>query len=166
MDPNLLIDDPEAVTKGLKLCEENGIDCFDEDVCSKTPNNIKARILFDSIHEGSTGEISELELELFLMRFGVADLTAMGMKLMAKCDDNDSGGIDLKEFEEHFSPFYDYAFESMIFLVKAATAKSDRNILLDLASDEREVGNRLKLRTEKFSTTKPSAASNSPTDFA
>jgi hypothetical protein len=130
----------EIVAKTLLLFEELGIDW------TTAPQNVpvclKAELLFRIIDSNNSGFIDLTELEVFLMSFGVADVAKKSMKLLVDSDDNQNESIDLKEFEKHFEPFYNYAYESIASLIKTdMNPYSTRNKLEKLINSTKDDNN-------------------------
>ena len=139
--PNSYRGDPTAEQIALQFCLEHSIDYTAPDVCTKTPKSVKALMLFKAINRNGSGKISAKELENYLIGFGVMDITKYSMKLLKKSDKDRDGKIELEDFEKYFEPFYQYAFDGMIFLVKksndpSTTRNTFETIVQKLGGDE------------------------------
>jgi hypothetical protein len=137
----------KAKQTAVKLCQDHKIDFKNPHVSAITPSAVKAAMLFECVDLNQDGSISADELEIFLMGFGAANTARCAMKLLKRSDENSDGVIDVHEFEKHFAPYYLYAFDGVMRLIRESNDESStRNMLEAMANSKNMIDRSFKFK--------------------
>ena len=114
---------------------EDDEDMFYYQAKYKTPNSIKAKLLFEFIR-GENEFISEEDLTHFLIAFGVSHGDAR--QFFNEMDLTKKKYLGLEDFEKRLSAFYTYAFDGLLDWTILANRKSNKNYLDDVVFQEQQ----------------------------
>ena len=122
--------------KGIEIEDpEDDEELFYNQAKLKTPNSIKAKLLFDFIR-GENEYISEEALTHFLIAFGVSYADAR--KFFCAMDMSNKKSLGLDKFETSLGAFYTYAFDGLLDWTIIANRKSNKNYLDDVVFQEQQ----------------------------